>query len=489
MRFVISVLVLAAAVLSAGAALADPFNPVEEKPWAYDLSFAREIVAEVEPNDACPGQVIHCEDIVNPAGISASTDVDWYEIELTAGIRVTIGTDASELCDPDLGDSYLELYGPDCTVARLAYDDDGGPGAYSLIANYAVATTGLYHIKVRGYSASYTGCYKLFVTCVIPPPPPVNDTCAGAILWDRCSGGTINGDLTYATNDYSPQPPSPGCTGYGAAAKDVVFMANLQAGDLLHLVYTTAAYDGSLYVVTDCSQPGATCVIGEDDPEPETINWTATASGLYFIIADGYSANAGGPFTLEWAITCPPPGGACCFADGSCLMLPETDCTAQGGIWYGPTAVCEPNPCPPPIFMGACCALDGSCQQTTEGGCPAPNVWFADLPCEPNPCPPPPVLGACCFTNGSCLMLLEADCLAQNGNWLGGNFVCEPNPCPPPPTGACCLLSGECVIMTADQCAASNGSYQGNEIPCVPNPCPPVPTDNTTWGRIKIQYR
>jgi hypothetical protein len=30
-------------------------------------------------------------------------------------------------------------------------------------------------------------------------------------------------------------------------------------------------------------------VIGEDDPEPETINWVVPATGIYYYIVDAYS--------------------------------------------------------------------------------------------------------------------------------------------------------------------------------------------------------
>ena len=33
------------------------------------------------------------------------------------------------------------------------------------------------------------------------------------------------------------------------------------------------------------------------------------------------------------------------------------------------------------------------------------------------------------------------------------------------------------------------GQYQGDDTTCDPNPCPIVPTQNTTWGRIKANYR
>jgi len=448
-----------------------------------------------------------------------TTDVDWYQIYLEPG-PVSIGTDVATMCDPDMSDTYIYLFAPDC-VTQLAYDDDSGPGAFSLI-NYTITTAGIYHIKVRGYSSSQTGCYRVWVgtagtnlyaetepndTCpgnliaavgdVIdpariqdppPPPPPANDTCAGAIEIPRCSAGSIVGNSAGATNDYDPGIPGPSCTGYAATGRDLAYVMHLQGGEVVHLVYTAnPSFDTSLYIISDCANPSTTCVAGSDVyPTPEVIDWTApVGGGTYYVIADGYGSNVGGPFTLDYSITCPPPQGACCTQLGLCEMTSEADCLPPN-VWFEGSP-CEPNPCGP--LVGACCALDGSCVLTSESGCPAPNVWFAGVPCEDNPCPPPPVVGACCFADGACVMLLEADCIGQGGSWMGGQVLCQPNPCDQPGEGACCVGNGECQILTRVACAAVSGEYQGDDTLCEPNPCPPIPTEKTTWGQIKSQYR
>jgi hypothetical protein len=561
---VLCVTVLALGICSA-VAFADKPVKTEEAEWHWDLTGSRATYAEVEPNDACAtAQTMACGDIINPARIDIAGDNDWYAFQGTAGIPITIGTDASDLCDPDAGDTYIYLMSSDCTT-QLAADDDSGPGLYSLISNYNPTYTGTYYARVRHYSSSSTGCYKFFVNCAPPatgacclaggacqvltqaecgtaggtyqgdntvcqpnpcPQPPVNDTCAGAIVMERCGSGQFTGSLAAGVNDYSP---TNSCTGYAANGKDVVYAASLVAGDILHLVYTTPAYDGSLYVLTDCADM-ASCVIGEDDPEPETIDWTATSTGTFYIIADAYTTNGGSDFTLDWSITCPPPTGACCFPDGSCQVLAEVDCVGLGGIWYGPTVGCDPNPCPPPVFACcfpggqcvmlpeadclaqggaplfgvdcepvnpceqppmACCYTDGHCEFVTEVLC----VELGGVPqgygtnCEPNLCPQPAM--ACCFTDGHCEYVTEDSCLALGGTPQGFGTDCEPNDCPQPPaTGACCLDDqGHCQVLTQEECVGQGGAYQGDDTGCDPNPCPIVPTQNSTWGQIKANYR
>lgn len=87
----------------------------------------------------------------------------------------------------------------------------------------------------------------------------------------------------------------------------------------------------------------------------------------------------------------PPVYGACCFEDGSCMILTDDDCAAGGGLWEGPDTECEPNPCPQPL--GACCVMDtGECLVLTQEDCEAMagTEYYGDfLPCDPNPCPPP----------------------------------------------------------------------------------------------------
>jgi hypothetical protein len=43
----------------------------------------------------------------------------------------------------------------------------------------------------------------------------------------------------------------------------------------------------------------------------------------------------------------PPPTGACCLADGSCVVLMASQCVDQHGTYVGDDTSCEPNPCLP----------------------------------------------------------------------------------------------------------------------------------------------
>ncbi len=183
--------------------------------------------------------------------------------------------------------------------------------------------------------------------------------------------------------------------------------------------------------------------------------------------------------TMRWDGTgrndCPnpvPPGGACCFCDGHCLIQSQAECWDAGGTYYGDDTACDPNPCSG--GLGACCFPDGRCTIADCVACPeAGGVWQGvGTSCTPNPCPPP--AGACCFPNGDCTILTLEECATQNGNWQGVDTGCTPNPCEALP-GACCFPSGDCRIMVPVECDEAGGAFQGPLVLCIPNPCPQTP--------------
>ena len=194
--------------------------------------------------------------------------------------------------------------------------------------------------------------------------------------------------------------------------------------------------------------------------------------------------------TLRWGLPgemgCVPDHfgyGACCFPNGSCSMLLETECQ---GMFMGDNTSCEPNPCLQPE---ACCLPDGTCQVQPPPICEQMGgVPYGPIGCDPNPCVP--IYGACCDDAGGCTWVTEEMCADQGGNYLGDNTECVPdNPCPP--AGACCLdMDGHCEMMTAAACQAQGGTYLGDGSTCEPdNPCFGFPVEKTTWGRIKATYR
>ena len=81
--------------------------------------------------------------------------------------------------------------------------------------------------------------------------------------------------------------------------------------------------------------------------------------------------------------------GACCLADGSCLVATATSCSALGGVYSGNGSTCGTANCPQP---GACCLPDGTCIQTLAPGCTnAGGVYRGNgTSCASANCPLPP---------------------------------------------------------------------------------------------------
>ena len=77
-------------------------------------------------------------------------------------------------------------------------------------------------------------------------------------------------------------------------------------GDAIDLTYTSTA-DGSIYLITDCGDPVASCVVGADatvSGEPEYIVHTFTSSGTYYLVLDSYGTGSFGDWTLTGTTSC-----------------------------------------------------------------------------------------------------------------------------------------------------------------------------------------
>jgi len=91
--------------------------------------------------------------------ISTPTDHDWYRVSLTKGQSYTfaeIGTGTNALKDP-----FLNIR--DANGKVVASNDDGGPGASSLLT-YKAAATANYYIDAGSFSNLSTGQYGISVT-------------------------------------------------------------------------------------------------------------------------------------------------------------------------------------------------------------------------------------------------------------------------------------------------------------------------------------
>jgi hypothetical protein len=192
----------------------------------------------------------------------------------------------------------------------------------------------------------------LLILAALPPTHALanEDTCDGAIVIQWGETWSYNGDLAGYANDYDPAITPPSCTGHPAAGKDLVLRLDLACGSGVNISYAPQGYDGTIYMVTDCSDVSGTCVDGSDRSgvgEFEAVGVGANQTRTYYIIVDARDPGAGGPFSLhfEWLFMDWPPG-ACCFPDGHCEYLFADGCSGQV-VFLGYRVPCEPNLCAP----------------------------------------------------------------------------------------------------------------------------------------------
>lgn len=80
-------------------------------------------------------------------------------------------------------------------------------------------------------------------------------------------------------------------------------------------------------------------------PHPQGGGWFADDS-IPAILDEIVDYGALG-FLMDGYLPCPPPVGACCLEDGSCVVTSESDCAGQGGGFEGIGVPCDPDPCQP----------------------------------------------------------------------------------------------------------------------------------------------
>jgi Tol biopolymer transport system component/methionine-rich copper-binding protein CopC len=117
--------------------------------------------------------------------VEASGDKDWFAVALLAGQGYAFSLDAAP--NTGLSDALLTLFNSAGT--QLAEDDDGGPGANSLL-NFTATQTGTHYLQAAGYGPS-TGNYLLRAVTAV-----VADTAAPVVQNFNPADGAVGVDAT-----------------------------------------------------------------------------------------------------------------------------------------------------------------------------------------------------------------------------------------------------------------------------------------------------
>lgn len=302
------------------------------------------------------------------------------------------------------------------------------------------------------------------------PQPPVNDTCAAAIVLSGSSADVL-GTTSLAGTD--------GASTCAAASRDVwyAFIPDSTAGYSISLCGSSTVWPSLLSVHSGCPGNAASQIAGACDDD----GCSASTPGSHALILAA-TLQAGAPYLIRVAgegsagasagafrLTIGAALGACCrAADASCIVTPQSMCPSPD-LWM-PGSICAPTKCAP--LLGACCnPASGVCSVTTAIGCAAPGVFLGTMiPCSPSPCPQP-VPGACCDATGCCTVTIEPMC--------GGTFV---------PAAACApTLCGATAINSRCESAidiALASGYVGNSCLAEPSTGDPAPMCVGVGGQL-----
>lgn len=206
-------------------------------------------------------------------------------------------------------------------------------------------------------------------TVGMPPGPPPNDECSGAIDWGSLLGLRPFNNFG-ATRSASQTFTGTGCPAAGPIENDVWFTWSPPASGVLS-VNTDSASVGfqsrvALYRSTAGCPPVQSAFRCDDFGVAFTLSVTAGATYLFQV----GSVSAGATGTANVILNLNATQGSCCMPSGACSITADTGC--PGGEWFF-SGTCAPNLCFQPT--GACCA-SGVCSITDYDAClNIPGVW------------------------------------------------------------------------------------------------------------------
>jgi hypothetical protein len=206
------------------------------------------------------------------------------------------------------------------TVADGSIDHDQVPNAWTCTprSDFAAGTAcncacGVYDPDCDS-ATTITGCPNSFDACdsmgACTTPPPTNGTCAAATTLTVNDAAVTSGRTVAATSNYDMGLEGAGCTNATQPGADVVYKATLAASTAytINLTNLSSTFDGSLSLVgpgdaTVCdANPITSCVKGADAGAQgvnETLTFTPTTGGEYFIIVDSKESAGVGTFDIK----------------------------------------------------------------------------------------------------------------------------------------------------------------------------------------------
>lgn len=375
----------------------------------------------------------------------------WFQVTVPAG-----GALIFDALPGTMTDGGMAIYSGDCNTMTLIEcdDDDSQNGNMPMIFRTGLTPGSTIFIRFWGYSSSATPpVFGTFGICVsIPPPPPANDNCSGAIPVpvnpNFACAQTVNGTTVSATQTTGVPAPSCGATG----VNDDVWFSFVATGPSHNVVLSNVTG-----IVTDMAMSvysGASCAalthMQCSDPNEMTVTGL-TAGQTYYVRVWTWTATAGSTasFTICVGTPPPPPANDNCAAAVSLTVNADLNC---GIVTAGTTVSALPSTGIPAPSCGAAGVND--------------DVWYSFVATNAqhvisllNVTGNSTDLAMSIYSGASCAALTHMQCSDPNTMTVGG------------------LTAGQTYYVRVWTWSSTAGSSASFNI-CVGTPPPPPANDN-----------
>jgi hypothetical protein len=192
-------------------------------------------------------------------------------------------------------------------------------------------------------------------------------------------GTTINVDWTQYTGQYVANNTCGGVSGSETGGADAYYEIDLLAGEVLvaTLDNVFSFDDPALFVASDCLDAANNCLIGDEDSETASVQYSATSAETVYLIADNDDASTTDTFTLDVQVTqpCDPATFPASCARGSDVEF----CNSAGGFVDSHTCSsgsCTSAACDSPFNADSCFEpIDLTTAAQASGGTSVTGTW------------------------------------------------------------------------------------------------------------------
>jgi DNA/RNA endonuclease YhcR with UshA esterase domain len=284
------------------------------------------------------------------------------------------------------------------TLCEVAEDDVNGVallvGQHVTVQGIALCNGMTWSTTIREFQITDGNCCIDVFGGTLTPTVALGDLVQVTGTVSNYNGKTelTTPDLAVAVLSSGNPVPAPGVTTTGTlAAAGEPFescLFTIHCASIVSGTWPAAGADANI-VIDDGTGP-VTMRIDKDTD----IDGSPAPTGPFTVTGIGDQFDATSPYTTGWQIKprsladfvydCTP--GACCFPDGSCLVMTAPACASQNGSFSGDNTNCSPNNCAQPT--GACCLPGDICAVESAADCAAASgVYKGDgTTCTPDPC-------------------------------------------------------------------------------------------------------